>query len=156
MKVPSSLAVGHAIRSLRERSRQSLAQVARASALSTSALATIESGRGHPTIATLHRIARAVGSTLVELVHDARSPGGPDGSAMRSKTSIGLPEIASAIAELPASVGSKVDAAASAAVLYAMQVTGNNQSASARLLGMERKAFVRRLARTKRKKRKAR
>ena len=58
-----------------------------------------------------------------------------------------------AIAELPVKAGSKIDAAEGAAVLYAMEISRNNQSAAARLLGMERKAFVRRLARARRKKR---
>jgi len=88
----------------------------------------------------------------VEVVSDARSPGSTNGAGAPAKSSIGLPEIARAIAHLPSALGSKVDAAESAAVLYAMQVEGNNQSAAARLLGMERKAFVRRLARTRRKK----
>ena len=151
MKVPSAVAVGQAIRALRERGHQSLTAVSRAASLSSAELAAIESGRGRATVAQLHRVARAVGSTLVEVVHDARSPDSVNGASMRSKASIGLPEIARAIAELPPSLGSKVDAAESAAVLYAMQVEGNNQSAAARLLGMERKAFVRRLARTRRK-----
>jgi DNA-binding NtrC family response regulator len=156
MKVPSSLAVGHAIRALRERGHQSIAQVSRAAAVSTAELSSIEAGRGHPTIATLHRVARAVGSTLVELVHDAGTPSTGTGSSSgggAAKATMGLSDIARAIANLPASLGSKVDAAESATVLHAMQVSSNNQSAAARLLGMERKAFVRRLARTKRKKR---
>jgi transcriptional regulator with XRE-family HTH domain len=149
MKVPSSMAVGRAIRALRERGNQSVAQVARAASLSPSDLASIEAGRARPSIATLHGLARALGSTLVELVHDASSPAS---EAAAPKAAIGLSEIARAIAELPASLGSKVDAAEGAAVLHAMQVMGDNQSAAARLLGMERKAFVRRLARTRRKK----
>src|SRR5258708_12058629 len=146
MNVPSSLAVGQAIRALRERGRQSLSQVSRVAVVSTAELASIEAGRSRPSIATLHRVARALGSTLVELVHDAGTQAAADG--VRAKT-IGLPEIARAIAELPASLGSKVDAAESATVLYAMVVTGNNQSAAARLLGMERNAFLTRLPRTR-------
>src|SRR5258708_39011272 len=152
MKSPSSLPVGQAIRALREQGRQSLSQVSRAAAVSNSELAAIEAGRGHPSVATLHRVARALGSTLVEVVNDARSAGN---GAMHPGASIGLSEIARAIAELPASLGSKVDAAEGATVLYAMQVEGNNQSAAARLLGMERKAFVRRLARTRRRTKKS-
>jgi transcriptional regulator with XRE-family HTH domain len=155
MKVPSSLAVGHAIRALRERGRQSLPQLARAATVSPTELASIEAGRGHPTIATLHRVARALGSTLVELVHDAGSAANGEGTlhprASKPSAPLALPDIARAIAELPDSVGSKVDAAESATVLHAMEISGDNQSAAARLLGMERKAFVRRLARAKRK-----
>ncbi len=155
MKVPSAAAVGQAIRALRERKHQSLTAVSRTASISSAELAAIESGRGRATVAQLHRVARAVGSSLVDVVNDARMPASTNGAGMRSKaSSIGLPEIARAIAELPGSLGSKVDAAESAAVLYAMQVEGNNQSAAARLLGMERKAFVRRLARTRRKSKK--
>jgi transcriptional regulator with XRE-family HTH domain len=152
MKVPSSLAVGRAIRTLRERGRQSLSQVSRAASVSTTELASIETGRARPPIATLHRVARALGSTLVEVVNDAKSAGS-NGSA--GGPSIGLSEIGRAIAELPDNLGSKVDAAEAAAVLYAMSVMGDNQSAAARLLCMERKAFVRRLARTRRKNKKS-
>src|SRR5579862_2781098 len=112
MKVPSAAAVGQAIRALRERGHQSLTAVSRAASISSAELAAIESGRGRATVAQLHRVARAVGSTLVEVVHDARTPGSTNGISMRSKaSSIGLPDIARAIAELPASFGSKVDAA---------------------------------------------
>jgi transcriptional regulator with XRE-family HTH domain len=152
MKIPSSLAVGRAIRALRERGRQSLPQLSRASGVSNAELAAIEAGRAHPSIAVLHRVANALGSTLVELVHDAASPEAEPrpGPAARP---LGLAEIARAITALPAGLGSKVDAAEAAAVLHAMTVSGQNQSAAARLLGMERKAFVRRLARAKRRKR---
>jgi transcriptional regulator with XRE-family HTH domain len=151
MKVPSSMAVGQAIRALRERSRQSVSQVSRSAEISNAELTSIEAGRARPSIAVLHRVAAALGSTLVNLVHDA-SP--HNGSARTEqalgKNELGLPDIARAIAELPANLGSKVDAAEGAAVLYAMQVSGENQSAAARLLGMERKAFVRRLVRARR------
>jgi transcriptional regulator with XRE-family HTH domain len=149
MKNPSSLSVGRAIRALRERGRQSTAVLSRAAGVSNAELAAIEAGRAQPSIAVLHRIANALGSTLIELVADARSPeAGPSPAA--AKRNLGLPEIARAIADLPAAIGSKVDAAEAAAVLHAMVVSGQNQSAAARLLGMERKAFVRRLARAKR------
>lgn len=152
MKIPSSLAVGRAIRALRGRSRQSPSQLSRASGVSSAELAAIEAGRARPSIAVLHRIANALGSTLVELVHDAASPEAEAPPAPAAQP-LGLPAIARAITGLPASIGSKLDAAEAATVLHAMTVSGNNQSAAARLLGMERKAFVRRLARAKRKKR---
>jgi DNA-binding NtrC family response regulator len=112
----------------------------------------IESGRARPSIAALGRIARALGADLVDLVRgaDLGIPEGDHGGSLR----LGLPQIAKAIADLPMSIGSKVDAAESAAVLYAMNACGDNQSAAARLLGMERKAFVRRLWRARRRKRK--
>ncbi len=129
-----------------------MTQVSRAASVSTAELASIEAGRARAPIATLHRVARALGSTLVEVVNDAKSPSS-NGQSVRT-ASIGLPEIGRAIAELPDNLGSKVDAAESAAVVYAMKVMGDNQSAAARLLCMERKAFVRRLARTRRKSKK--
>jgi DNA-binding NtrC family response regulator len=90
-----------------------------------------------------------VNSTLVDLV---RGAGQVDGPALgRPASRLGLPEIARAIADLPARAGSKIDVMISATVLYAMDVSGDNQSAAARLLGMERKAFVRRLQRARRK-----
>ena len=61
-----------------------------------------------------------------------------------------LSQIARAIVELPVKGGSKIDAAESAAILYAMSVCNDNQSAAARMLLMERKAFVRRLRRARR------
>ncbi len=149
MKIPSSLAIGRAIRALREGGRQSISQLSRASGVSNAELAAIEAGRARPSIAVLHRVSNALGSTLVELVHDAASPETAARPAPAARP-LGLDEIARAIAALPASVGSKVDAAEAAAVLHAMTVSGQNQSAAARLLGMERKAFVRRLARAKR------
>jgi DNA-binding NtrC family response regulator len=97
----------------------------------------------------LGRVAYSLGETLADLVRAAGQPGlaVPTGAASR----LGLSEIAQAIADLPARVGSKVDAMISATVLYAMAVSGDNQSAAARLLGMERKAFVRRVQRARRK-----
>jgi transcriptional regulator with XRE-family HTH domain len=154
MSLPTTSSdVGRAIRVTRERSALSLARVARASGVPASELQAIEAGRARPSIAALGRIARALGADLIDLVR--RTDAGTDERgepAMRGSVRLGLPQIAKAIADLPASVGSKVDAAESAAVLYAMKACGDNQSAAARLLGMERKAFVRRLVRSRRRK----
>ncbi len=60
-------------------------------------------------------------------------------------------DIAQAILELPDAVGSKIEAVEHAAVLVAMNACAENQSAAARMLGMERKAFTRKLSRAKRK-----
>jgi len=61
-----------------------------------------------------------------------------------------LDRIARAIVELPADLGSKLDAAEVAVVRHAMLVCDGNQSAAARLLGIERKALVRRWQRIRR------
>lgn len=101
----------------------------------------------------LDRIALAIGSNLVDLVRGGgRSSTRPELSEAHSDASsrMDLAQIARAIAELPVKGGSKIDAAESAAILYAMSVCKDNQSAAARMLSMERKAFVRRLRRARR------
>jgi DNA-binding NtrC family response regulator len=123
--------------------------VARRSGVSIAELGAIESGRTQATVGVLDQVARALHSTLVDLVRGAGQVDGPGLSRPASR--LGLPEIARAIADLPSNVGSKVDAMISATVLHAMGVSGDNQSAAARLLGIERKAFVRRLQRARRK-----
>jgi transcriptional regulator with XRE-family HTH domain len=127
--------------------------VAQASGLATPELDAIESGRTRPSIALLDRIARALGSNLVDLVRGANHD--PSHHALPEPTSdssprLSLSQIARAIAELPVKGGSKIDAAESAVILYAMSVCNDNQSAAARMLLMERKAFVRRLRRARR------
>jgi DNA-binding NtrC family response regulator len=119
--------------------------------VSVATLGAIESGRGQPSLGTLGRVAQALDVSLVDL---ARTNGTrqPDGAARAVLApGLGLSEIARAIAELPIGAGSKVDAAILAAVLHSMKECGDNQSAAARLLGMERKAFSRRLHRARRK-----
>jgi transcriptional regulator with XRE-family HTH domain len=125
------------IRLSRKRAKLPIAHVAKECRLSPSQLARIESGRARPTIAVLDRIARAMGMTLVDLVLD------PKGMAT---TPLGLCDIARAILQLPDEVGPKLDAAEAAAILVAMTACHENQSAAARLLGMDRKAFARRLS----------
>ena len=61
-----------------------------------------------------------------------------------------LERIGREIADLPESLGDKIDAAEAATVKHAMHVCAGNQSAAARLLGLERKALVRRLAKAQR------
>ncbi len=118
-------------------------RVARRSGLSATRLRAIESGRARPSLAILDRIARALGSTLVDLVigpEDAPPP------------NLGLTDIALAVVALPlpGRSGSKLDAVEAATVLVALRACNDNQSAAARLLGMERKAFVRRLSHARR------
>ena len=144
----TSAAVGRAIRSKRKRARLPLDHVARGSALSATELDAIESGRARPSIAVLDRIARALGSTLVELVDGSGGATGPNGAAGH----LGLTDIAWAILELPLpdDGSSKLDAVECATVLAAFSTCHENQSAAARMLGMERKAFVRRLSHARR------
>jgi transcriptional regulator with XRE-family HTH domain len=125
------------------------ARVARESGVSVAELAAIESGRTQASIGVLGRVADALNSTLVDLVRGAGHVGGIADAGPASR--LGLPEIARAIVNLPDKVGSKVDAVICATVLHAMEACSDNQSAAARMLRMERKAFVRRLLRARRK-----
>jgi transcriptional regulator with XRE-family HTH domain len=154
MSAPNtSSAVGRSIRATREHAGLAVARIARASGLTAPELDAIEAGRFRPSIAVLDRIAGALGSRLVDLVRRGETGPGlsdrPEGSPGPSPR-LGLSQIARAIAELPVKGGSKIDAAESATILYAMNVCDGNQSAAARMLSMERKAFVRRLRRATR------
>jgi transcriptional regulator with XRE-family HTH domain len=154
MSAPNtSYAVGRSIRATREHAGLPVARIARASGLTAPELDAIEAGHSRPSIAVLDRIAGALGSRLVDLVRGGETAPGlsgrPEGSPGPSPR-LGLSQIARAIAELPVKGGSKIDAAESATILYAMSVCDGNQSAAARMLSMERKAFVRRLRRAKR------
>jgi transcriptional regulator with XRE-family HTH domain len=66
-QVRTSVGLGLAIRRARA-GRSTLAQVAERAGLSVGLLSLIERGRGNPSIATLARLADALGITLVELV----------------------------------------------------------------------------------------
>ncbi|MGO9839153.1 MAG: helix-turn-helix domain-containing protein [Polyangiaceae bacterium] len=144
----SSSLVGLAIRTRREDAGLSLARAARESGVSIAQLSAIESGRTKASITVLGCVAQTLGSTLADLVRGAGQAhrAAPVGVAPRLR----LPDIARAISELPDNAGSKIHVATSAAVLYAMKVSDENQSAAARLLGMHRKAFLRRLRRARR------
>jgi transcriptional regulator with XRE-family HTH domain len=137
-----SFLVGRALGSLRARSKRPLSSVGRAAKVSRDELLAIESGRLEASIDVLDRIARALGSTLLEVIRSSKQWFGTP--APRDAGPLALADIGRAIADLPASDGSKVDRATSAAVVHAFDASGGNQSAAARLLGMERKAFVRR------------
>jgi transcriptional regulator with XRE-family HTH domain len=176
MKGVTSPEVGRALRVARERAGLGQGPVARASGLSAGELRSIEAGESHPSIAVLQRLASAVGASLLEVVRhadgkhaDGKHADGKHADGSRradgksriaastmalpttaAMPSIGIEALARAILELPPNVGSKIEAVASATVLRAMVVCRNNQSAAARLLGMERKAFVRRLQRARR------
>ncbi len=129
---------------LRERRGLPLSKVCSTAGVSRDELRSIEAGEGRPSVHALARISEALGTTLLDLVRGA-------GTATPSGPALTVAQVGRALAELPAASGSKVDVVVSAAVLHAMVVTNDNQSAAARLLGMERKAFVRRLAKARRK-----
>jgi transcriptional regulator with XRE-family HTH domain len=145
----TSATVGRTIRASRERAQLPLASVARKCNLSEAQLEGIECGRARPTLAVLDRIARALGLSLVELV---LAPAAPAEPAEHVDPRPGLTAIAQAILALPEAVGSKIDVVEAATVLVALTACQENQSAAARLLGMDRKAFVRRLSRARRSK----
>ena len=142
MLVTSSLA-GRALGALRARGDRSAPLVCAAAKLSRDELQAIEAGRSRPSIDVLDRIARVLGSSLTEVLRNAEQL--LDAGARNGADLSGLAEIGRAIAELPTGGGSKVKRATAAAVLYAFEASHENQSAAARLLGVERKAFVRRL-----------
>lgn len=148
----TSAAVGRTIRSRRNRARLPLDRVARRSRLTATELDAIESGRSRPSIAVLDRIARALDSTLIDLVASSESHSASEGSNGAGRARLGLVDIALAIIEspLPRDGDSKLDAVEAATVLVALRSCNENQSAAARLLGMERKAFVRRLSNARR------
>jgi transcriptional regulator with XRE-family HTH domain len=133
--------VGRAIRASRKRANLPLARLARECKLSPTQLDGIESGRSRPSPDTLVRIARALGTNVVDLVVETRR-----GSARR----LGIADIARAILDLPQAVGSKIEVVQHATVLVALTACQQNQSAAARMLGMDRKAFTRKLSRARR------
>jgi transcriptional regulator with XRE-family HTH domain len=146
----SSSTIGRALRARREHEGLTLARVARESGVSLAELGTIESGRSQPSVAVLGRVARALGVSLVDLVRTNGAGAAGGAPIPRTLSSLSLTDIGRAITELPRSAGSKIDAVISAAVLHAMKECGDNQSAAARLLGMDRKAFIRRVQRARR------
>jgi len=148
MSVPPALSasVGRRIRELRVAAGLSLGQLAKMAALRPNVLLAIEAGRSRPSVAILDGLARPLRVTVLDLVQSARAPGPP----APARASGGLAAIARAIAELPVSVGDKLDAAGGAVVEHAMEVCAGNRSAAARLLGMERKALIRRWQRAQR------
>ena len=147
----SSSTIGRALRARREREGLTPARVARESGVSVAELDRIESGRNRPSVGALARVARALGVSLADLV-STNGAGAAVGAPIPGMlSSLSLTDIGRAITELPRPVGSKIDAVISAAVLHALKECGDNQSAAARILGMERKAFVRRVQRARRK-----
>jgi len=67
MEDSSEFHVGLAIRSLREGKNLSLRQISQASGLSINAISKIERGDNSPTVASLHKIASALGVHITDL-----------------------------------------------------------------------------------------
>ena len=148
MSAPHALSasVGRRIRELRVAAGISLDQLARQAGFRSNVLLAIEAGRVRPSVATLDALARPLRVTVLELVESARD----SGAATPARATRGLDAIARAITALPVSLGDKLDAAGAAVVEHAMDVCSGNRSAAARLLGMERKALIRRWQRAQR------
>jgi|ERR1700722_12057422 transcriptional regulator with XRE-family HTH domain len=150
-----SAAVGRRLRELRVSSGISLDELARQADLRPSALVAIEEGRARPSVATLVVLSKRLRMTVLELVKSASAttvataPNIPSTPAP-ARAPIGLEGIARAVAELPSRLGDKLDAVGGAVVVHAMEQCGGNRSAAARLLGMERKALIRRWQRVQR------
>ena len=145
-----SKAVGRRLRAMRETSGKQRFLVAKRAKVTLAELDQIENGSASVSVGSIQRVAVALGTTLLDVIQQLSQPASKrrheDTEAPR------LADIADAILRLQVD-GSKEDVVVGAMVDAAMKACDNNQSASARLLGMERKAFVRRLLSARRKKR---
>jgi transcriptional regulator with XRE-family HTH domain len=139
---PVSAAVGRRIRELRVEVGISPERLAKLAGLTVSALLSIEDGRAQPSLSALGKVVGHLGVSLSQLVREAR--GGPVVAYDPVKST---PEqIGRAVVELPDGLD-KLRVAEAAAIRHALEVCSGNQSAAARLLGMPRKALIRRAKR---------
>jgi transcriptional regulator with XRE-family HTH domain len=137
-----SAAMGLCLRELRLRAGLSLPRLSKKVGLSASDLQRIEAGAAEPSISTLNDLAGHLGTTLGELVRTAKSQAARrEASALR-----GPEEIGRAILNLPEGTD-KVRVVVAAAIRLALEESNGNQSAASRLLGMERRALMRRIGR---------
>jgi transcriptional regulator of acetoin/glycerol metabolism len=103
----------------------------------------IEEGHDVPSVGALDQIAVQLGTSLANLVREAKqAAGAPSESRAMTRPA----EIGRLIVELPDGID-KLDVAETAAVRHALDVAKGNKSAAARLLGLQRQAFARRLER---------
>jgi transcriptional regulator with XRE-family HTH domain len=138
-----SAAVVHRLVERRMSAGVSLPLLAKRAGLSSSALRAIEDGRAPLSLGTLSDLAEQLGTSVGHLLREARQPvmALEDALALRGSADIGR-----AIVELPQGVD-KLEVAEAAAIHYALDVCDGNQSRAARLLGVGRLAFARRLRR---------
>jgi transcriptional regulator with XRE-family HTH domain len=136
----TSAAAGKRFHQLRLASRVSVERLASRAGMSTSELLAFEAGRSRPSIATLDKLARQLGTSLVDLLRPSNEAEPPPPPATKLR---GLEQIADAILALPASVGDKLAAVDAAAIKLAMTTCRGNKSATARLLGVDRQAAAR-------------
>jgi DNA-binding NtrC family response regulator len=118
----------------------SIGVLVKRSGLTLKALAQIEEGRVSLSLRSIDRLARGLGVPSAMLVVGP-APARSKGTRMEVKAS--LARIAALIVRLPAGREAKLDAVERAVTAHALDVCGGNQSAAARLLGMDRKAFGR-------------
>jgi transcriptional regulator with XRE-family HTH domain len=130
--------LGHTLRRLRMKRGLHAAGVAKRAGVKAALLADVEAGHATATIDALDRIARALGTSLSSAMAEARKP------QPRVDASADIDKLAAALVELPPEVGDKLEVVEAAALRRAMQISGGNKSAAARLLGLERKTLVRR------------
>jgi transcriptional regulator with XRE-family HTH domain len=125
----------------------SLGRLSKRVGLSVSALKRIEEGSAKPSAGTLIDLAGHLGTTPTEVLHHAN-----EGEATRAKSSAvsGPEQVGRAILDLPGRTD-KLRVAVAAAVRVALEESNGNQSAAARLLGLERRAMMRRIGRSIRK-----
>jgi transcriptional regulator with XRE-family HTH domain len=154
MSAPTALsaAVGRRVRELRLASGISLDQLAKQADLRPGALLAIEEGNARPSVATLGALSKRLRVTVLDLVKSASASTASNvpSAPAPARAVISLEGIARAVAELPSRLGDKLDAVGGAVVEHAMVQCGGNRSAAARMLGMERKAFIRRWQRAQR------
>jgi len=144
---PLSAFVGRRLRELRLRAGITITRLAKRVGLSASVLQRIEDGGAHPSVGTLNDLAGQLGTSVAELVRHAR---GDQAAPRASRAPSGPAQIGRAILDLPEGTD-KLRVAEAAAVSLALEVCKGNKSAAARLLGAQRKAFVRLLERPARK-----
>lgn len=145
-----SAAVGRRIQQLRLHADLSLARLAKKVGLSASALQRIQEGGAQASVGTLSDIAGHLGTTLAQLVREARDGETAPTETRGSSGSTQIAQVGRAILDLPDGID-KLRVAEAAAVRLALEVCKGNKSAAARLLGAQRQAYQRLLERPARK-----
>jgi transcriptional regulator with XRE-family HTH domain len=109
MRIDSlSVSLARRLQQLRLKAGISLTRLAKKVRLSAPALQHIEDGRTKPSLGTLSDLANQLGTSVTELVREAREG---TGAATTSDTAMGTAQIGRAIVELPDG-GDKLDIAA--------------------------------------------